>query len=119
MALQTSPEYREAMEKKVSAIEWSKENIRAICENPLQGYNKKIVYRMLLALYEKQTEGEKIVGDTTERNGEGFNGTDANFLSSVAENAKRFGGLTDKQALWVGKKLRKYAGQLERIAKAN
>src|ERR1700680_4267190 len=100
-------------------MEWNKANIRAICENPNEGRNCVIIARMLLALYAKQTEGEKAAGCTAEQNKQGFNGVDANFLSSVAESVKKWGSLTDRQALYVGKKLKKYAGQLEEIAKGN
>jgi hypothetical protein len=100
-------------------MEWNKARIRTICENPNEGNNCKILGKMLVALYAKQTEGEKVAGCTAEQNKQGFNSIDANFLSSVAESVKKWGSLTNKQSLYVGKKLKKYAGQLEEIAKIN
>jgi hypothetical protein len=100
-------------------MEWNKASIRAICETPNEGNHCKVLAKMLLALYAKQTEGEKASGCAVEQNKQGFNGCDAEFLSSVAESVKKYGSLTNRQSLYVGKKMKKYAGQLEEIAKGN
>lgn len=100
-------------------MEWNKGSIRAICEAPNEGNNRKVLAKMLLALYTKQTEGERAAGCTAEQNKQGFNSRDANFLSSVAESVKKWGGLTDRQAIYVGKTMAKYSGQLAEIAKGN
>lgn len=94
---------------------WTKEKIVETLENPLE--NRKAVSKMLHALYNKQTEGEKVVGTTRVHNGAGFNGVDAPFLSSVAESSKRYNGnLTDGQVKAVAKVLKKYATQLAKIS---
>jgi hypothetical protein len=94
---------------------WTKDKIVETLENPLE--NRKAVSKMLQALYNKQTEGEKLVGETAEHNGAGFNGVDTPFLSSVAESSKRYkGNLTDGQTKAVAKTLKKYATQLAKIS---
>jgi hypothetical protein len=113
--MQTSKGFEERLLSNLSA--WTKEEIIERLANPLE--NRRAVSKMLQALYLKQTAGEQAQGDTCEHNGEGFNGTDAAFLSSVAVNSRRFAGnLTDGQCKAVAKALKKYAGQLSRISKA-
>lgn len=80
--------------------------------------NDKMVYRSLIKLYERQTEGERMDGSATERNGAGFNGIDAPILTSFAEFFNRAGFLTTKQMQICRKKLIKYSGQLTMIANA-
>lgn len=82
----------------------------------------------LISLYERQTEDEQESQGTRYRNGVGFNGTDAAFLSSLAEQAIENRGrekagllgsrrvLTDKQVYCVRKCIGKYSGQLLEIA---
>src|SRR5580765_2812852 len=45
----------------------------------------KWLIRGLLAIYAKQTADERASENTTHQNGVGFNGTDANILSSFAK----------------------------------
>lgn len=78
--------------------------------------NRTLVYRMLQALYARQTGFEQEIEATTENNGIGFNGADSHFLSNVAKNSRPYGNLTSKQCEVVARKLIKYAGQLEDIA---
>lgn len=85
--------------------------------------------RGLLAIYKFQTEDEKNSNTTKHENGVGFSGTDAEILSSFAQQAqKRISNcnmerfkLTDlfshKQIEILRKKLPKYAGQLVRMSK--
>jgi hypothetical protein len=82
----------------------------------------KAVVDFLLAMYERQTGDEQQTGSTREENGVGFNGTDARFLSSLAEQAlenrrtKKFPtDLSPKQIECAKKKLVKYTRQLEDI----
>jgi hypothetical protein len=72
--------------------------------------------RALLAIYAHQTAYEQSAGATTEDNGVGFSGTDAEFLSSVASQAKRGRQLSEKQMVYVRKRMGKYANQLFWIA---
>ena len=74
--------------------------------------------RAVLVLYECQTEDEKTTEETTENNARGFTGYDANFLSSLAKRLLEGRPLTAKQLSSCRKALRKYSGQLWRIAQA-
>lgn len=74
--------------------------------------NSKILYYMLEAMYELQTNGEQSSATTKARNGVGFNSFDARFLSSVYENARRYQQLSSGQAVHVAKALKKYKRQL-------
>lgn len=77
------------------------------------------LYRGLLAIYAGQTASEQLDKVTAERNNIGFNGTDAAFLSDLAERVKKYGSLrTEKQVAACRRAMLKYAGQFERIAKA-
>jgi hypothetical protein len=83
-----------------------------------------MVERSILKLYEMQTEAEKVTERTTEHNGVGFNGVDAEIMSSFAQqllrqkNSVRPEGrrLSDKQRVLARKKLKKYARQLAGFA---
>ena len=75
------------------------------------------VYRALQVMYARQTDDEQAAGVTAHDNGVGFNGTDAEFLSSVAERSKPYGKLTTRQCDAVRRALVKYVGQL--VAAAN
>lgn len=78
--------------------------------------NRYLIYRMLQAMYERQTMDEQASGFTKHWNNVGFNGVDAPLLSEVAERSKQYKNLTVKQAFMVAKRLKKYAGQLAGIA---
>lgn len=71
----------------------------------------------LLALYSKQTTEEQKQQMTKDENGRGFNGRDAELLSSFAKQLKERGWLSNKQKAICRRWLMKYAGQLVRIAK--
>lgn len=81
--------------------------------------DNKILGKMLLSLYERQTADERAVQGTRWDNGIGFSAFDSKFLSSVAEGVKKFGHVTDKQAVYVRKGLEKYRKQLVEIANWN
>jgi len=82
--------------------------------------------RGLLAIYAGQTEVEQNCETTVEDNGIGFNGCDANILSSFAKQVER--GLAQerkiewtlsvKQKALARKKMSKYARQLLNISLA-
>ena len=78
--------------------------------------NDRAVARAILAVYEYQTASEKSFGSTTDANGVGFSGVDAELLSSFAERLKRGYALTEKQLPFARKKIRKYWNQLRYIA---
>lgn len=83
------------------------------------------VEKAILTLYEHQTRDEQETETTKYDNGVGFNGLDAEFLSSLAKQmlANRYGRLkgsrlTENQMKYARKKVMKYAGQLVKIANA-
>ncbi len=78
--------------------------------------NDNWVQRGLIAIWNKQTEDEKQVKDTKHSNGVGFNGRDAEFLSSLAERLSFQGMLSQNQMKYARKCMLKYSGQLRRIA---
>lgn len=90
---------------------WTKESILDKLDN-----SEEMVRRSLLRLYAEQTADEQAVGATTVNNGYGFNGVDAEFMSSVARFLTDKGYLSPKQINWTRKKIRKYAGQLATLA---
>jgi hypothetical protein len=103
---------------------WSEDKIRAILKdataNPLGTLDRvsyrRLVYRMLQAVYERQTRDEQAVKVTKHVNGRGFNGPDAPILSDIAQKSIRYGSLTPRQTSLVARKLQKYAGQLALVA---
>lgn len=86
--------------------------------------NDVMVEKSLLVMYNRQTADEQSAQTTGHNNGIGFNGTDAEFLSKLAEWVK--GGaerkipegkrLSLKQRDIVRKKLKKYSRQLVEAA---
>ena len=66
----------------------------------------------LLAIFQYQTEQEKSANATSEHNGVGFSGVDAEILSSFAKQFIAKGKLSDKQVSLLLKKMPKYAVQL-------
>lgn len=90
--------------------------------------NDKWLVRGILAIYACQTADERSSQTTKHHNGVGFNGTDANIMSSFArqiqswqatENPRYPSPLSPKQLGLARKKMSKYAGQLARIASEN
>lgn len=76
------------------------------------------VCRGIVAIYRLQTADEKSTQSTSIDNGMGFNGVDAPFGSSLAVQYLERGSLSTKQTACARKMIRKYAGQLLRIAQA-
>jgi hypothetical protein len=94
-----------------------KAQIKAILTEQAGGrnHNKPIVYRMLQAMFQRQTADEQAAHSTHHSNGRGFNGRDAEFLSDVAAKSQKWKGLTDGQAKYVAKSLIKYSRQIAEI----
>lgn len=90
---------------------WTKEIIREKLNTSDQW-----VIRGTLAIYAKQTAEEQNSDATLENNGVGFNGVDAELMSSYAIQYNRKGFLTPNQIAWARKKILKYSGQLAKIA---
>lgn len=78
--------------------------------------NKTWALKALVKIYENQTEEEKNVENTITSNGVGFNGTDGTFLTSLAKQFIKKGSLSDKQMIYVFKKIVKYWNQILRIS---
>lgn len=100
---------KSAQEKRV----WTEDEIRVLVQT-----NDKVLYGALRKLYAEQTADEQDAGETTHRNGVGFNGVDAKIMSSFAEFLNRTGFLTPKQRAVARRKLVKYNRQLTRLANA-
>lgn len=105
---------------------WTAAEIRAHLVNPV------VIERAILNLHQRQTESERYSHMTQDSNGVGWNGVDAPFMTSLAEqllehqrrpatergNRRYAEGdrLSPKQRERAAKILYKYAGQLARIA---
>jgi hypothetical protein len=72
----------------------------------------------LLALFDRQTAGERATRMTMERNGVGFTASDAPVLSSLARRVLCGFILSERQLAVAHKRLPKYAGQLARLAQS-
>ena len=72
--------------------------------------------RGLVRIFENQTADEQDMDATTDSNGIGFTGADAEFLSSLAKQFQDRGSLSAGQMGYLYKKMPKYAGQLERVS---
>lgn len=95
---------------------WDKDTIRALLES-----NASAVYRALIVLFNRQTADEQQSEDTKHLNGRGFNARDAKFGTDLAQRClnpdKRYRyPLSVNQLAAARRMLRKYAGQLARVA---
>lgn len=115
-----------ANSNETKTIAWDSASITAMLEKAIEQPSgslgtvtyRKLVFRMLVALYALQTADEQATGSTNHLNGCGFNGFDAPLLSDIAVRSQQYGSLTEKQTSLVARKLRKYTSQLARIAAA-
>ena len=82
----------------------------------LLSQNDEAVRRALIAINNRQTHVEQRVGRTIENNGRGWNGRDAELMSSFADQLQRRGWLSFKQMCIARRRLMKYAGQLLIVA---
>lgn len=106
---------------------WTKQQIRSKMEaNTVEG--DAWVVKGMLAILKFQTDEEQAFGQTVEDNGVGFNGVDAEILTSFCDQASRVLAniptdkyryskcLSPKQMEIARKKMLKYSAQLARIA---
>lgn len=100
-------EDKNIMEKKV----WTKQQILELIDK-----NDTMVMRSLLKLYNMQTEDEQEYKETVDNNGVGFNQYDCEILTNIAKFVIKTRTMTPKQISVVRRKIRKYAGQLVKIA---
>jgi len=93
---------------------WDKDEVLALIER-----SNEATGRALWCLYERQTDDEQASNTTRDNNGVGFNGRDAEFLSSIAKRLPNYGfKLTERQLPHVRRKLRKYTRQLLEVIEA-
>lgn len=90
---------------------WTKDEIK-----DLMTRRNDCLYTFLIKVYEQQTAEEQAIGETRENNGMGFNGLDADILSSFARFYLQRGYLTEKQTALCRKKMMKYANQITKLA---
>jgi len=76
----------------------------------------RAVVRAIVVLQSLQTQAERISEATFEPNAQGWNSVDAAFMGSLARGIAKYGSLTPKQMIYARKKVRKYAGQLAKVA---
>ena len=96
--------------------DWTVEQIRAKLEE-----SSRWLQRGLLRIYAEQTQDEQATGTTHASNGVGFNGVDAEILSSFAEQLQKRNwpegsDLSEKQLAILRKKMPKYSKQLAMFA---
>jgi hypothetical protein len=75
--------------------------------------------KALVKIYERQTIDEQNSQATKENNGVGFNGLDANILSSFAEQVNKGRNLSVKQMTIVYKKMPRYWKQVASLIPAD
>jgi hypothetical protein len=95
------------MENKI----WTQDEIKQLLVD-----NDLAVSKAIVSIYNLQTESEKSIKGTTDNNGVGFNGVDAEFLSSLAEFFIKYNRLSEKQIAFGRKKIMKYSKQLTMVA---
>jgi len=95
----------------------TKKNIHAYVRQQLSTNRVWALKALVRIFQENQTQQEQVAETTREDNGIGFTGTDGNFLSSLAKQAIARGSLSDKQMVFVFKKMPKYHSQV--IAMSN
>jgi hypothetical protein len=91
----------------IKGKEWSP----AILKETIEKSDKALI-AALLRVYSWQTEDEKQSERTTETNSKGFNGIDAEILSSFAKQWETRGFLSPKQKAIARKKMPKYSRQI-------
>lgn len=72
--------------------------------------------RALVRIYERQTSEEQLKETTVTENGVGFNGNDAEILTSFAKQYLKRGFLSEKQMIVLKKKISKYWKQIIEVS---
>lgn len=88
-----------------------KKNIKTFLKDQLRT-NEAWAKRALLRIYEYQTDYERQAQETTDRNFVGFNGADADILSSFANQLATRGFLSKNQMVVLYHKMPKYWNQI-------
>jgi hypothetical protein len=102
------------MNKKDELAEW-----KAILSNQISDTPRSRAWcrRALLRIYSNQEADERLLADTTKRNGIGFTPADAPILTCLAKQMLERNWLSVKQWEILYKLLPKYARQLQRGVK--
>jgi len=77
--------------------------------------NPNAVKRALVVLYLEQTAEEQVSYSANTTNKKGFNGVDASFGTSLAEQCMKGRELSEKQLAAARKMLKKYVTQLTKL----
>jgi hypothetical protein len=91
----------------MEAQEWNREKVLDLLDR-----SDKAVWRAVHRIYQNQTAAEQTMEATVEQNGIGFNGADAEILTSFAKQYEQKGWLSPKQTALARKKVKKYTRQL-------
>ena len=75
-------------------------------------HDDETIKTCLIKIYNNQTAEEQQIEETTENNNIGFNGADAELLTSFTKQLLRRNYLSEKQMLYLRKKMPKYARQI-------
>lgn len=78
--------------------------------------SNRAVERAILAINARQTEDERVSGETRHRNGRGWNGRDAGYGGYLAGYIGNGNHLTGRYLESGRKMVRKYVGQLVEVA---
>jgi hypothetical protein len=98
----------------VKGVQWTPEMVK---EKILS--DDRALKNALLRIYSFQTEDEKVHEQTSHTNGKGFNGLDAEILTSFAKQLESKGWLSPKQIILTRKKMVKYSRQIFDYIKEN
>lgn len=74
--------------------------------------SREAVEAALVAIYERQTQEERVGAYSIETNGVGFSKFDADFCTSLVQQIKRGKSLTERQLPFARKKMKRYWRQL-------
>lgn len=77
--------------------------------------NDKALHKAIIKIYERQTADEQAYGATLVYNNIGFNGVDAQIMSSFARQLMEKGFLSPKQKAIALKKMPKYWAQIKQL----
>ena len=80
------------------------------------GTNRAWALRALVVIFNNQTDAEQAIDATTDANGVGFSGCDADILSSFAKQHLAGRNLSAKQMAIIFKKMPRYSRQLMEAA---
>ena len=86
---------------------WTKTSIQSLILS-----NPAALKRAIIKIYERQTAEEQCADQTIEHNGIGFNGIDAEIMSSFAKQLMSRGFLSPKQVAIARRKMPKYWNQI-------